>query len=170
MLRLLLVAGNETTTNLIGNGMLALLQHPEQLELLREDASRIPGAVEELLRYDTPVQLDIRAVVDDCEFEGFRLRRGDPAILAIGAANRDPEVFEDPERLNIERSKGSNLSFGRGVHHCLGAPLARLEARVALEVLLERFSSMRLAADRPAFRRAIVLRGLESLPVSAVPA
>ncbi len=170
MLRLLLVAGNETTTNLIGNGMLALLKHPEQLELLREDASRIPGAVEELLRYDTPVQLDIRAVVDDCEFQGFRLRRGDPAILAIGAANRDPEVFEDPDRLNIERSKGSNLSFGRGVHHCLGAPLARLEARVALEVLLERFSSMRLLADRPAFRRAIVLRGLESLPVSAIPA
>ena len=170
MLRLLLVAGNETTTNLIGNGMLALLQHPEQLELLREDPRRIPAAVEELLRYDTPVQLDIRAVVDDCEFQGFRLRRGDPAILAIGAANRDPEVFDDPDRLNIERSKGSNLSFGRGVHHCLGAPLARLEARVALEVLLERFSSMRLLADRPAFRRAIVLRGLESLPVSAVPA
>ena len=170
MLRLLLIAGNETTTNLIGNGVLALLQHPAQLELLREDPSRIPAAVEELLRFDTPVQLDIRAVLEDCEMNGFLLRRGDAAVLAIGAANRDPDVFDDPERLDIGRSQGSNISFGRGVHHCLGAPLARLEARVALEVLLERFSSMRLLTDRPTFRRGVVLRGLESLPVSALPA
>ncbi len=169
MLRLLLVAGNETTTNLIGNGMLALLEHPEQLRLLREDPSRIQAAVEELLRFDTPVQLDLRGVVDDCEVHGFPLRRGDAAVLAIGAANRDPEVFDDPERLDVERSRGSNISFGRGIHHCLGAPLARLEARVALEVLIERYASLRLVGKRPAFRRAIVLRGLESLPVSAAP-
>ena len=170
MLRLLLIAGNETTTNLIGNGMLALLEHPEQLELLREDPGRIPAAVEELLRFDTPVQLDLRGVVDDCEVHGVPLRRGDAAVLAIGAANRDPEVFDDPERLDVERARGSNISFGRGVHHCLGAPLARLEARVALEVLLERYSSLRPIGQRPAFRRAIVLRGLASLPVRAVPA
>ena len=91
-------------------------------------------------------------------------------FLAIGAANRDPAVFDDPDRLDVERAKGSNLSFGRGVHHCLGAPLARLEARIALEVLLERYSTMRLLTDRPAFRRGIVLRGLESLPVAAVAA
>ncbi len=169
MLRLLLVAGNETTTNLIGNGVLALLRHPEQLALLREDPTRIPAAVEELLRFDTPVQLDIRGVREDCEMNGHPLRRGDGAILAIGAANRDPAVFDDPDRLDIGRSSGSNLSFGRGVHHCLGAPLARLEGRIALEVLLERFSSLRLRTDRPAFRRGVVLRGLESLPVSAVP-
>ena len=170
MLRLLLIAGNETTTNLIGNGMLALLRHPEQLALLREDPSRIPAAVEELLRFDTPVQLDIRAVLEDCEIRGATLRRGDGAVLAIGAANRDPEVFDDPERLDVERSKGSNVSFGRGVHHCIGAPLARLEGRIALEMLLERYSSLRLLTDRPAFRRGIVLRGLESLPVAAVSA
>ena len=170
MLRLLLVAGNETTTNLIGNGMLALLRNPDQLQLLREDPSRIPAAVEELLRFDSPVQLDFRGVLEDCEVNGASLRRGDGAILAIGAANRDPEVFDEPERLDVERSKGSNISFGRGVHHCLGAPLARLEGRIALEVLLERFSSMRLLTDRPRFRRAIVLRGLESLPMAAEPA
>ena len=170
MLRLLLIAGNETTTNLIGNGVFALLRHPEQLELLREDPSRIPAAVEELLRFDTPVQLDIRAVLEDCAMHGYTLRRGDAAVLAIGAANRDPEAFDDPERLDIRRAKGSNISFGRGIHHCLGAPLARLEGRIVLEVLLERFSSLRLLTDRPAFRRGIVLRGLESLPLRGVPA
>ncbi len=170
MLRLLLIAGNETTTNLIGNGVLALLRHPEQLELLREDPSRIPAAVEELLRFDTPVQLDVRGVLEDCEMHGVPLRRGDGAILAIGAANRDPAAFDDPERLDVERSKGSNISFGRGVHHCLGAPLARLEGRIALEMLLERYTSLRLLTERPAFRRGIVLRGLESLPVAGVPA
>ncbi len=170
MLRLLLIAGNETTTNLIGNGVLALLRHPEQLALLREDPSRIPAAVEELLRFDTPVQLDVRGVVDDCEINGFPLRRGDGAVLAIGAANRDPDVFDDPERLDVLRAKGSNISFGRGVHHCIGAPLARLEGRIALEMLLDRYSSLRLLTDRPRFRWGIVLRGLESLPISAVPA
>ena len=170
MLRLLLIAGNETTTNLIGNGMLALLRHPEQLALLREDPNRIPAAVEELLRFDTPVQLDVRAVLEDCEMHGFTLRRGDVAILAIGAANRDPAVFDDPERLDVGRTRGSNISFGRGVHHCIGAPLARLEGRIALEMLLERYSSLRLLTERPAFRRGVVLRGLESLPVNAVPA
>ena len=170
MLRLLLIAGNETTTNLIGNGMLALLRNPEQLQLLREDPSRIPAAVDELLRFDSPVQLDFRGVLEDCEVNGTSLRRGDGAVLAIGGANRDPEVFDEPERLDVQRSSGSSISFGRGVHYCLGAPLARLEGRIALELLLERFSSMRLLDDRPAFRRAIVLRGLESLPMAAVPA
>ena len=168
MLRLLLIAGNETTTNLIGNGVLALLEHPEQMRLLREDPSRIPAAVEELLRFDTPVQLDLRGVVEDCETYGVPLRRGEPAVLALGAANRDPEAFDEPDRLDVARSRGSNISFGRGIHHCLGAPLARLEARIALEVLLERYSSLQLLGKRPAFRRAIVLRGLETLPIRAV--
>ena len=140
------------------------------MRLLREDASRIPAAVEELLRFDTPVQLDLRGVVEDCEMRGVPLRRGEPAVLALGAANRDPEVFDEPDRLDVARSRGSNISFGRGIHHCLGAPLARLEARVALEVLLERYASLRLTRKRPVFRRAIVLRGLEALPVRVVPA
>ena len=170
MLRLLLVAGNETTTNLIGNGMLALLRHPGELEKLRDDPSLIPVAVEELLRFDSPVQTDFRGALEDCDVNGFPVRRGQNAVLLIGAANRDPAMFDDPDRLDIGRSDGSHISFGRGVHHCIGAPLARLEGRIALEVLLERFASMRLLNERPAFRNGIVLRGLESLPVSAVPA
>ena len=167
MLRLLLVAGNETTTNLIGNGMLALLRHPEQLQALRDDPDRIPAAVEELLRFDSPVQADFRGALEDCDVNGFPVRRGDHVVALIGAANHDPAVFDHPERLDFDRSEGSHISFGRGIHHCLGAPLARLEGRIALEMLLERYSSMRLLRERPAFRNSIVLRGLRSLPIGA---
>ena len=170
MLRLLLVAGNETTTNLIGNGMLALLRYPEELERLRADPSRIPAAVEELLRFDSPVQTDFRGALEDCEVSGVPVRRGDNLVLLIGSANRDPAVFADPDRLDVGRSEGSHVSFGRGVHHCIGAPLARLEGRIVLEVLLERFASMRLLDEHPRYRGGVVLRGLESLPVAAVPA
>ena len=170
MLRLLLVAGNETTTNLIGNGMLALLRNPEELERLREDPGLIPGAVEELLRFDSPVQTDFRGALEDCEVNGAPVRRGENVVLLIGSANRDPAVFEEPDRLDVGRSGSSHISFGRGIHHCIGAPLARLEGRIVLEALLERFSSMRLLDERPAYRGGVVLRGLESLPVAAVPA
>ncbi len=170
MLRLLLAAGNETTTNLIGNGMLALLRHPGTLERLRDDPGLIAGAIEELLRYDSPVQTDFRQVSEDCEVGGFPLRRTDHVVLLIGAANRDGAAFPHPDRLDIERGARTHLSFGRGIHHCLGAPLARLETRVFLETLVERFSSMRLLEERPEFRNTIVLRGLRALPVSAVPA
>ena len=170
MLRLLLVAGNETTTNLIGNGMLALLRHPDQIERLREDPSLIPSAVEELLRFDSPVQTDFRGAREDCEVNGAPVRPRDNIVLLIGAANRDPAVFAEPDRLDVGRSEGSHISFGRGIHHCIGAPLARLEGRIVLETLLERFASMRLLTERPAYRGGVVLRGLESLPVAAVPA
>ena len=170
MLRLLLVAGNETTTNLIGNGMLALLRNPEELERLRTDPTLIPSAVEELLRFDSPVQTDFRGALEDCEVNGAPVRRGDNIVLLIGSANRDPEAFEEPDRLDVGRSESSHISFGRGAHHCIGAPLARLEGRIVLEVLLERFSAMRLLDERPAYRGGVVLRGLESLPVSADPA
>ncbi len=169
MLRLLLVAGNETTTNLIGNGVLALLRHPDQLAALREDPGLIPSAVEELLRFDSPVQVDMRSVLDDCDVNGFPLRRGDSVVMLLGAANRDPDRFEAPDRLDVRRGDQNHLAFGRGIHHCLGAPLARLEGRVVLEALIERFESMRLTEDRPAFRSSVVLRGLQSLPVAAVP-
>ncbi len=168
MLRLLLVAGNETTTNLIGNGMLALLRHPEQLERLRQDPSMIPSAVEELLRFDSPVQTDFRRALEDCEVNGFPVRRREEIVAVLGAANRDPEVFEYPDRLDVGRREIKHLSFGRGIHHCLGAPLARLEGRIVLEELLQRFSSIRLLNERPRFHDTVVLRGLRSLPIGCL--
>ena len=168
MLRLLLIAGNETAVNLIGNGMLALLRHPEQLQRLRNDPSLIPAAVEELLRFDSPIQTDVRRVLADCEVNGLALRKRDNVVLLLGAANRDPDVFEDPDRLDVGRSQGPHLSFGRGIHHCLGAPFARLEGRIVLEMLLDRFPRIGLLAERPRFRKGIVLRGLESLTVRCV--
>ena len=170
MLRLLLIAGNETTTNLIGNGILALLRKPDELQRLRDAPGLIPAAVEELLRFDSPVQVDVRRVLADCEVNGFKVRQRDNIIVLLGSANRDPDVFTDPERLDVGRSEGSHLSFGRGIHHCLGAPLARLEGRIVLEILIEQFSSMSLLVDRPRFRKAVVLRGLPSLPVHRVSA
>ena len=167
MLRLLLIAGNETTTNLIGNGMLALLRHPDQLSVLRDDPSLMPAAVNELLRFDSPVQSDFRAAVEDCEVDGVPIRGGESIILLLGAANHDPAVFDRPERLDVRRREGNHIALGRGIHHCLGAFLARLEGRIAFEMLLERFPTIRLLTDRPAFRSGIVLRGLESLPLGA---
>ena len=170
MLRLLLIAGNETTANLIGNGILALLRNPEQLRRLRDDPGLIPAAVEELMRFDSPVQTDFRRVLADCEVNGFPVRKRDNIVVLLGAANRDPEMFENPDRLDVGRDQRSHLSFGRGIHHCLGAPLARLEGRIVLEMLLERFSEIGLLTDRPRFHRTIVLRGLESLPLRCVAA
>lgn len=167
MLRLLLVAGNETTTNLVGNGMLALLRHPEQMQTLRDAPSLMASAVEELLRYDSPVQTDARTAMEDHELDGRPIRKGQGVVILIGAANHDPQVFPDPERLDITRHKNSHISFGRGIHHCLGAALARLEGRIAFEALLDRFGEMRLRTAPPAFKDHIVLRGLRTLPVSA---
>ncbi len=170
MLRLLLVAGNETTTNLIGNGMLALLQHPEQMRMLREQPDLIPAAIEELLRYDAPVQTDIRTALEDMELEGKRIQKGQGILLLIGSANRDPEVFTDPDRLDLTRQEASHIAFGRGIHHCIGAPLARLEGRIAFEMLLERFEDIHLLTNRPQFKDHVVLRGLAELPTGARPA
>ena len=167
MLRLLLVAGAETTTNLIGNGMLALLRHPEQFARLRDDPGLMPTAIAEMLRYDSPVQTDFRGALSDSDVNGFRMEAGQNALVLIGAANRDPEAFEEPDRFDIGRKEGRHLSFGRGIHHCIGSPLARLEAAVAFEMLLERFPNLRLRDEAPKFRNAIVLRGLESLPLAA---
>ena len=169
MLRLLLVAGNETTTNLIGNGMLALLQHPDQLQLLRQQPGLMPSALEELLRYDAPVQTDIRTALEDMELGGKRIHKGQGVLLLIGSANRDPEIYSEPDRLDLTRHQTSHLAFGRGIHHCLGAPLARLEGRVAFEMLLERFEDIRLLTARPPFKDHVVLRGLEALPTAARP-
>jgi len=165
MLRLLLLAGNETTTNLIGNGIRALLRHPDQLALLRERPELVPSAVEELLRYDSAVQLDMRIARRDLDVGDSAVPSGTLIGLLIGSANHDPERFRRPDELDITRSDPGNISFGRGIHHCLGAPLARLEGRIALEVLLERFDRIGFGKRPPSYRRSIVLRGLEHLDV-----
>ena len=167
MLRLLLIAGNETTTNLIGNGMLALLKHPDQLQMLRDRPELMESAIEELLRFDTPVQLDRRVAREDVEVGGRRIRGGEVIIVVLGAANRDPARFPEPERLDITRQNASHLALGRGIHSCLGAPLARLEARVAFRALLERFPDLWLLTENPEFRDNVVLRGLRTLVVGA---
>ena len=165
MLRLLVNAGTETSVNLIGNGMLALLRHPDQLRRLREDPELVPSAIEELLRFDSPVQAAFRRALADCEVNGFGVRKRDNVVVLIGAANRDGQAFEEPDRLDVGRAVCPHLSFGRGIHHCLGASLARLEGRVVFEMLLERFADIGLLDERPRFRGGVVLRGLRSLPL-----
>ena len=161
-LMLLLVAGNETTRNLIGNGMLALLKNPAQLQRLREHPELLDSAINELLRYDSPVQMDARNAIDDVEIGGKRIAAGQRILAIVGAANRDPQIFANPDQLDIGRDEVSHLSFGRGIHYCLGSPLAILEGRIAFTSLLDRFSSIRLASE-PVFKDQIVLRGVEEL-------
>ena len=164
----LVFGGHETTVNLVGNGMLALLRHPEALARLRAEPALIGPAVEELLRYDGPAQLVSRTALVDLELGGKRVRAGDTVLLALGAANRDPEAFEDPDRLDVARARNPHLAFGLGTHACPGAQLARIEARAAIGALLERFPRIRLGAAPPVRRRTAVLRGLERLPVRVV--
>jgi pimeloyl-[acyl-carrier protein] synthase len=163
---LLLVAGHETTTNLIGNGFYALLRHPLQLSLLHRDRSLMPLAVEELLRFEPPVQRTVRVASEELELEGVKLARGDLAVAVIGAANRDPEVFENPDILNVARQNNHHLSFGKGIHFCLGAPLARLEANIAFNALLDKFPKPELIR-KPEWKNNTLIRGLKSLEVAA---
>jgi cytochrome P450 len=165
---LLLHAGHETTTNLIGNGLLALLRHPEQFQLLREQPSLIPGAVEEFLRYDSPVQFTYRRAAEDFELHGQPIRREQVVHMVIAAANRDPDHFIDPDRLNVTRNPNKHLSFGHGQHFCLGASLARLEGEVVFQTLLRRFPKLRLECESPPLQENFVLRGLQSLPAAFV--
>ncbi len=165
MLVLLLVAGHETTVNLIGNGVLALLRHPEQHALLRDRPDLLEPAVEELLRWDSPVQLTARVVGEDCALGGRALRRGELVMTLLGAANRDPEQFSEPDRLDLVRAPNQHFSFGRGVHFCLGAPLARLEGRIAIGSLVRCFPDLRLAGE-PERGETITLRGLRRLPLA----
>jgi cytochrome P450 len=163
---LLLVAGHETTTNLVGNGLLALLRQRGEWERLRRRPELAASAVEECLRYDAPVQFTSRRPWDDVEIFGQRIPGDMEIVLVLGAAHRDPARFEDPDRLDVGRSDNAHLAFGQGIHFCLGASLARLEASVAFRTLVQRFPEMELACETVDYRPGFAIRALESLPVS----
>jgi pimeloyl-[acyl-carrier protein] synthase len=162
---LLLIAGHETTMNLIGNGLLALLRHADQVEKLRSNPEIARDAVEELLRFDSPVHLTARTATEDVEVGGAMLPRGQLAIIAIGGVNRDPAHFDEPDRLDIERSPNPHVAFSAGPHFCVGAGLARLEAQLVFPRLLERLPNVELAGE-PEYRETITLRGLKELQVA----
>ena len=159
----LLTAGHDTTRNLIGNGMLALLQNEDQIQKLREDPSLIPSAVEELLRFDSPLQRQTRVAKEDFELHGHPIRKGQPILSMLGAANRDPSRFEDPNRLDVCRRNNGHLAFGSGIHYCLGAPLSRLEGQIAFNSILQRFPTIRLVNPVQQWRENMSVRGLISL-------
>ena len=163
---LLFQAGHETTANMIGKGTLALLQHPAELAKLRERPALIANATEELLRYDTPVQLTTKFASRDIPFHDRIIREGDPVMLVWGAVNRDPERYTDPDRLDLERPDIDHHSFGMGAHYCLGAALARLEVEQSILALLRRLPGLRLATDRLVYKPQLHLHGLATLPVA----
>ena len=166
MCNLLLVAGHETTVNLIGNGALALLENPDQLDRLRRDPDLIKTGVDELLRYTSPAQWTSRVAAAEIEIGGRTIQPAQTVIGILGAANRDPDVFPNPDGLDLGRHPNPHVAFGRGIHFCLGAPLAHLEAEVAMPMLLDRFPRLRIAGE-PELRPTWVLRGLRRLPVAA---
>jgi hypothetical protein len=160
----LLTAGHDTTRNLIGNGMLALLNNLEQLDKLKSDSSLILSTVEELLRFDSPLQRQTRVAKEDFELGGKQIRKGQPVLAMLGAANRDPSQFSDPDSLDICRRNNGHVAFGSGIHYCLGAPLSRLEGQIAINTIVKRLPSIRLADHALQWRENMSVRGLESLP------
>ena len=163
---MLLFAGNETTTNLIGNGMLALQEHPEQLKLLRRDPTLLPRAIEEMLRYDSPVQSVFRTAKEDVEIGGTVVEKGSGIFVMVGSANRDSAKFENPDAFDITREENDHVTFGEGIHYCLGAPLARLEAAVAFDTMLNRFPQLQLDGHpKLDYKTSFFIRGLKSLPM-----
>lgn len=163
---LLLIAGHETTVNLIGNGTLALLRHPDQWAALGENPALVPSAVEELLRYDSPVQMTARIALEEIRLGDVTFRAGQQVAFLLGSANHDPEQFANPQTLDLARGENRHLAFGGGIHYCLGAPLARLEGEIAFGTLARRLPNLALASDGVTYRDNFVLRGLESLPLS----
>ncbi len=163
---LLLAAGNETTTNLIGNGTLALLRNPDQLALLREHPELVESAVEEFLRFDGPVQGTGRVAMSDVEIGGRTMEEGQLAFTMLAAADRDPAVFPNPDALDIARKENRHVAFGYGIHFCLGAPLARAEAQIAFATMLRRLPDLRLEVAEPQWGGTFILRGLKGLPLA----
>ncbi|MEU0135850.1 cytochrome P450 [Streptomyces sp. NPDC006296] len=169
MMSLLLVGGFETTVNLIGNGTLALLRNPDQLALLREQPHRVDTALEEMLRYDGSFETATwRFPLEPIEIAGTRIEKGHPVLLSLASADRDPAKFTDPDHFDVTRSENGHVAFGRGAHFCLGAPLARLEGRIAFDGLLRRLPGLALAVppEQLRWQRSLTIRGLESLPVT----
>ncbi len=163
---LLLFGGHETTTNLLGTSVWLLHRHPEARERLRREPGLFPQAIEEFLRFDGPSKMMVRWPIEDLELRGRKIRRGERVFLLQNAANRDPEAFSEPDRLDLSRRPNAHLGFGFGIHYCLGAPLARLEAQLALPALLRRFPDLRVETDTPEWNPTLLSRGLRSLPVS----
>jgi cytochrome P450 PksS len=169
MVSLLLIAGHETTVNLIGNGMLALMEHPDQMARLRDEPALIKPAVEELLRFDGPLETATeRYAREDVAIAGVTIPRGEMVFAVLASANRDERQFDHADTLDLSREPNRHVAFGQGVHFCLGAPLARLEGQIAINSLLRRVSDLRLAVPPQSLRRrpGLVLHGLKSLPVA----
>jgi cytochrome P450 len=161
----LLYAGHETTRNLIGNGLYTLMRHPDELARLRADGSLVTSAVEEMLRYEPPIIFLSRVALSDVTLAGVEIQKGSLLHLSLASANRDAEVFPDPDRFDVARRENPHLTFGHGMHFCIGASVARMEARVAFETLLERFRAFELAGPEPHWARATALRTLEDFPL-----
>jgi len=161
-----MVGGQETTTNLIANGLLTLLRNPDQLQMLRSDMSLIPSAIEELLRYESPSQHTARLAPEDVELGGKKIMRRQAVVAVMAAANRDPQRFPDPDRLDITRKDNRHLAFGWAAHFCFGAPLARLEGQIVFQTVLRRLPNLFLKDEPLRWRHNLGLRGLISLPVS----
>lgn len=168
---LIFIAGFITTANLIGNGLLALLRNPGEMARLWADPGLVPGAVEEMLRFDSPVQLIERTALDDFDIDGHRVKTGETIVALLGAANRDPDQFPDPDRFDVTRANAAgHISFAWGIHHCLGAPLARLEGQIVFARLRERFARLELLEPNLAHRPSVGIRSLTALPLRFVPA
>lgn len=162
---LMLFGGHETTMNLLANGVNELLKHPDQMAQLRDDPSLIDGAVEEMLRYEGPIKGLIRTATEDFEFRGNQIEEGHRLLLTLASANRDPAVFDNPDEFDITRGPSDHIAFGGGIHYCIGAPLARLEAQVAIPAFLNAFSEIERATDEESWRRSATVRAQEELPL-----
>ena len=165
-INILLSTGHETTTHLIGNGLLALLHHPDQMERLQSQPSLLEPAIEEMLRYDNPVQITYRSALEDANIHGKLIRKGDLVNSIIGSANRDPQRFSNPDCFDVTRNEGRHLGFGLGIHFCIGAPLVRLEAEIVFETLLRRFPRISPGTETLEWQEHPIFRGLKSLPVN----
>ena len=163
---LLFGAGEETTGNTIGNGMLALLNHPEQMEQLKREPTKIQSAVEEIIRYDSAIQMITRIATDDLEIGNQQIKAGEKIVLCLGAANRDPAQFPNPDQLNINREQNHHVAFADNIHYCLGAALARLETQIAINTLIQELPNLKLAMDKLEWRKSIVIRGLKALTLN----